>query len=258
MSEQLTVKQIKDQLKKVDALDDPLFLRLKEDPRSGVQTAIAQRKRLLNKQVQQQLEFQKRFKYENEFWNKGIQYVAGIDEVGRGPLAGPVVSAAVVLPKDFDLIKVNDSKQLSAKQRAELAPLIEKEALGIGIGTIDNQVIDQVNIYEAAKLAMQEALGNLTPVPEQLIIDAMTIKTDIAQLSLIKGDAKSISISAASIVAKVYRDKLMAKYAQEYPGYGFENNDGYGTKEHLKGLELYGPTPIHRRSFSPVQKFMNP
>ncbi|MGF7436512.1 ribonuclease HII [Lentilactobacillus senioris] len=256
MSEQLTVKQIEEQLKKVDSLNDPLFLRLKIDPRSGVQKAIVKNERRLHKQQERQIEFQNRFKYEQEFWHQGINYVAGIDEVGRGPLAGPVVAAAVILPKDFDLIEVNDSKQLSANQRANLAPLIRQEALGIGIGEIDNMIIDRVNIYEAAKLAMQEALSNLTPAPEQLIIDAMKINTVIPQLSLIKGDAKSISISAASIVAKVYRDQIMSQYAQQYPGYGFENNDGYGTKEHLTGLELYGVTPIHRQSFSPVKKFM--
>lgn len=257
MTEKLTVKAIEEQLTKVASLDDPLFLRLASDPRQGVQKAVLKRQRSIEQQQKKLTEFQHRFQYENDFWQKGVRYVAGIDEVGRGPLAGPVVSAAVIIPRDFDLIQVNDSKQLSAKQRAALAPLIQQEALAVGIGNISNETIDRVNIYEAARLAMKAALDDLDLVPDQLIIDAMTIDTSIPQLSLIKGDAKSISISAASIVAKIYRDDLMAQYAQKYPGYGFEHNDGYGTKEHLAGLARYGATPIHRRSFSPVPNYLS-
>lgn len=234
----------------------PEFVKeLENDQRKGVQVAIQQFYKRQMKIKKQRIEFEKRFHFEKEFWDQGIDLVAGIDEVGRGPLAGPVVSAAVILPHDFDLVEVNDSKQLSDKKRKNLYPLILEKAIAVGIGVADNKLIDEINIYQATKVAMKEALLNLNTLPQQLIIDAMEIDTSIPQLKLIKGDAKSISVSAASIVAKEYRDNLMIEYDKKYPGYDFANNVGYGTKKHLEGLKTLGVTPIHRKTFEPVAKF---
>ena len=192
---------------------------------------------------------------ERSFWNQGIEFVAGIDEVGRGPLAGPVVSAAVVLPHDFYLVDVNDSKQLSEKKREELYKQILEQAIAVGVGVADAHEIDELNIYQATRKAMLQAVQSLQVQPQQLIIDAMEIDTSIPQLKLIKGDAKSASVSAASIVAKEYRDHLMQFYDCIYPGYDFGHNVGYGTKTHLQGLQQNGITPTHRQSFEPVRKY---
>lgn len=232
---------------------DDFLHSLKDDPRKGVQQAL--KSYYLRKKREQTKEqaFEKRLRFEHSFWNQGLNLVAGIDEVGRGPLAGPVVSSAVILPHDFHLIEVNDSKQLSAKLREELYQEILKQSVAVGIGVADAGKIDQLNIYQATRLAMLQAVNNLQFQPDQLIIDAMEIDTLVPQLKLIKGDAKSASVSAASIVAKVYRDHLMQFYDQIYPGYDFIHNVGYGTQKHLDGLKRYGITPIHRRSFGPVK-----
>ena len=174
----------------------------------------------------------------------------------RGPLAGPVVSAAVILPENFHLVEVNDSKQLSLKKREELFDQIMEQALAVGIGIKDEQVIDSVNIYEATKLAMKEAVRELAVKPDCLLIDAMALDLNIPQEKIIKGDAKSISIACASIIAKVTRDKMMESYHEQYPGYGFDKNSGYGTKEHLEGLKLQGITPIHRKTFAPIKEMI--
>lgn len=175
--------------------------------------------------------------------------------MGRGPLAGPVVTAAVILDQSFDLIDVNDSKKLSPKRRLELYPQILSEAVSVSIGLKNADVIDKINIYEADRLAMAEAVNNLNIKPNELLVDAMNVPVDLPQIKLIKGDAKSNSIAAASIVAKVFRDKLMDDYDELYPQYGFKNNAGYGTREHLEALKKYGPTPIHRKTFAPVNEF---
>lgn len=196
--------------------------------------------------------------YERQLRASGIQYIAGVDEVGRGPLAGPVVSACVLLPENFDVLGVDDSKKLSEKKREELFDKILSEALAYGIGMCDNQVIDEINILEATKRAMTEAVKQADAMlrqkcgaaVEHLLIDALTLdKLQLAQTGLIKGDAKSLSIAAASIVAKVTRDRMMREYAKEYPYYAFESNKGYGTKAHYQGIAEHGITPIHRRSF---------
>lgn len=199
--------------------------------------------------------FHRRFKYEQQFWRQGIQTVAGVDEVGRGPLAGPVVACAVILPQDFDLVAVNDSKQLTPSIRKALAPQIKREAIAVGMGVVDNRVIDQINIYEATRVAMKQAVQELAPMPEEIIVDAMNIDVPIHQTRLIKGDAKSISVSAASILAKVYRDHLMDDFALKYPEYDFTHNAGYGTAKHLAALKKYGATPIHRKTFAPVKNY---
>lgn len=178
-----------------------------------------------------------------------VNCIAGMDEVGRGPLAGPVVTAAVILPRDFDVLGVNDSKKLTEKRREELYTKIKAEALDINIGMRDNREIDRINILNATKAAMKDAAEGLEIRPDLLLIDALTIDTDIPQEGIVKGDSKSLSIAAASIVAKVTRDHMMIDYAEEFPGYAFEKNKGYGTRAHYAGLDALGPCPIHRQSF---------
>ncbi|MCL1982184.1 MAG: ribonuclease HII [Clostridiales bacterium] len=196
--------------------------------------------------------------YEEELLRNGVRYIAGIDEVGRGPLAGPVVAAAVVLPADFSVQGVNDSKKLTAKKREELFPLILGQALAWGIGAVDNLTIDRINILEATKAAMRmaacEAGANLAARcgagVEHLLIDAVALKSvGIPQTSIIRGDEKSVSIAAASIVAKVARDSMMVGFHSVYPHYCFDRNKGYGTKAHYEGIERFGICEIHRRSF---------
>lgn len=249
----LTTTEIKAVLSKVTSFDDENLVLFQEDERKSVQQLVKSTFRRLEKQQKLEEHFEEMKIYENMARNNGYHLIAGIDEVGRGPLAGPVVTAAVILPVDFNLLEVNDSKQLSLKKREELYTKILEQAVSIGIGIKDEKVIDEVNIYEATKLAMNEAVENLSETPDCLLIDAMTLNLPIPQEKIIKGDAKSISIACASIVAKVTRDKMMEKYSDMYPGYGFEKNAGYGTKEHLLGLEKYGVTPIHRRSFAPIK-----
>lgn len=188
--------------------------------------------------------------YERELRDRGVRYIAGIDEVGRGPLAGPVVAAAVILPEDFDVLGVNDSKKLSEKRREELFIKIKEKAIAWAIGMADNRIIDEINILQATKQAMREAVGNLEVEPEHLLIDAVKLEdVDIPQTSIIKGDEKSLSVAAASILAKVTRDHMMVDYANEFPGYAFEKNKGYGTKAHYEGLRAQGLCPIHRKTF---------
>ncbi|MFD1421263.1 ribonuclease HII [Lactiplantibacillus songbeiensis] len=232
----------------------PEFLQaVQTDARKGVQLAYRHYLQQAEKQAALIARFNQHMQFERRFWSQGGQYVAGIDEVGRGPLAGPVVTAAVVLSPDFDLVEVNDSKQLTAKKRLELMPKILEQAVSVGLGVASAPVIDQLNIYEATRVAMKQAVENLTVQPTRLLVDAMQIPVPIKQTRLIKGDAKSASISAASIVAKVARDHLMEMYDQVYPGYDFADNMGYGTAKHLAGLKQLGVTPIHRHSFSPVR-----
>lgn len=188
--------------------------------------------------------------YEEQAFSNGIRLVAGMDEAGRGPLAGPVVAAAVILDPDQPVYGVNDSKKLSEKRRAALKPAIEAQAVSFGIGIIDEQVIDRINILEATKEAMCQAVAALDPQPELIMIDALTIpQIQIPQQGIIKGDAKSVSIAAASILAKETRDAIMRAYDEIYPEYGFAKHKGYGTKDHIEAIRKYGPCPIHRRSF---------
>ncbi|OJG28286.1 ribonuclease HII [Enterococcus caccae] len=197
--------------------------------------------------------FEEMQQFENSARAQGHRLIVGIDEVGRGPLAGPVVAAAVILPENFQLLGVNDSKKLSAKKRDELYDEIQNQAISIGIGMVDHNKIDEINIYQASKLAMGIALEDLCFIPDYLLIDAMKLDVKIPQESIIKGDARSVSIAAASIVAKVIRDRLMEDYGKMYPGYGFEKNAGYGTKEHLLGLQKQGICTIHRKTFAPIK-----
>ena len=192
---------------------------------------------------------------EEELYSGGIRYIAGIDEVGRGPLAGPVVAAAVILPCDFKVLGVNDSKKLSEKKREELYELITGEAVSYSIGIIDNYTIDEINILEATKLAMKQAIEGLDTKPEYILIDALTLKdVMIPQRGIIKGDSLSVSIAAASIVAKVTRDRMMNEYHNRYPYYSFNRNKGYGTKAHYEGIFDHGLCDLHRRSFLKKQR----
>ena len=248
-----TIKEVKERLAMIDELDHPLFEELILDGRAGVQAAISKRKRELQKQVDEDLRLEKMLAYEKELYAQGIDLIAGVDEVGRGPLAGPVVAAAVILPKACKIPGLNDSKKIPKSKHKAIYEAVLQNAIAIGIGVKDNHVIDQVNIYEATKLAMMEAIGQLEPQPQHLLIDAMKLDLPISQTSIIKGDANSLSIAAASIVAKVTRDQMMEEFDCEYPGYDFTQNAGYGTANHLAGLDQLGVTPIHRRSFEPVK-----
>ena len=248
-----TIKEVKERLAMIDELDHPLFEELILDGRAGVQAAISKRKRELQKQVDEDLRLEKMLAYEKELYTQGIHLIAGVDEVGRGPLAGPVVAAAVILPENCKIPGLNDSKKIPKSKHHAIYQAVLDQALSVGIGIKDNQVIDQVNIYEATKLAMLEAIQELDPRPQHLLIDAMRLDLPIPQTSIIKGDANSLSIAAASIVAKVTRDQMMEEFDCEYPGYDFTQNAGYGTANHLAGLDKLGVTPIHRRSFEPVK-----
>ena len=248
-----TIKEIKEQLANIQRLDDPLLTELEQDSRSGVIQAIAKRKREIQKRLDEDERLEGMLAYEKECYARGLELIAGVDEVGRGPLAGPVVAAAVILPKACKIPGLNDSKKIPKSKHKEIYEAVLQNAIAIGIGAKDNQVIDQVNIYEATKLAMMEAIGQLEPQPQHLLIDAMKLDLPISQISIIKGDANSLSIAAASIVAKVTRDQMMEEFDKEYPGYDFAQNAGYGTAKHLAGLDKLGVTPIHRRSFEPVK-----
>jgi len=250
----MTIKEIKELLN--NGVSEEEFAALKNDPRSGVQKLLTSYKRKQELLLKKKEQFLSRFQYERRFWGKS-QLVAGVDEVGRGPLAGPVVTAAVIIDENFDLIDVNDSKKLTPKRRLELYPKILEKAVSVGIGIKNAQVIDEINIYEADRLAMAEAVKNLDRKPDALLVDAMDVPIAIPQIKLIKGDAKSNSIAAASIVAKVFRDKLMDDYDALYPQYKFSKNAGYGTKDHLDALNKFGPTPIHRKSFEPIKSMLN-
>jgi len=188
--------------------------------------------------------------FERELYDRGCVYIAGTDEVGRGPLAGPVVAAAVILPQDFRILGVDDSKKLSEKKREQLFDAINREALTWGIGIVDSETIDRINILQASKLAMRMAIEQLDPRPDHLLVDAMTLETvSLPQTGIIRGDGRSVTIAAASILAKVTRDRMMLDYHRLYDCYAFDSNKGYGTQAHYDGLRKYGLCPIHRRSF---------
>ncbi len=194
------------------------------------------------------------YKYEKELYKSGCKYIGGVDEVGRGPLIGSVVAACVILPPDFILEGLTDSKKLSEKKRNEFYKVIWEKATSIGIGIVDEKVIDEVNIYEATKIAMKKAISDTNIKPDHVLIDAMPLDIDVPTTSIIKGDAKSISIAAASVIAKVTRDRMMYELDKIYPKYGFKKNKGYPTKAHREALLKYGVTEVHRKTYGPVKK----
>lgn len=253
----LTIAEVKTQLQTINNSDDPFIKEIRNDRRKGVQSALKQWEQRSKRRQEAEKEFKERFKYENYFWKQGCHFIAGMDEVGRGPLAGPVVTCAVILKPTFDLIGVTDSKQLTRKEREKLYLQIVNEAVEVSIAVNNAQVIDQMNIYAATQDAMMTSINKLHHQPDHILVDAVPLpELPIEQTTLIKGDQKSISVAAASIVAKEYRDHLMHDYDRLYPGYDFAENMGYGTKAHLAGLKQLGATPIHRRTFNPVPKYL--
>lgn len=220
----------------------------RSDDRGGVQKIVSAAEKRLEKYYAELERTESIKKYEKEYDN--YVYICGIDEVGRGPLAGPVVAGAVILPKDCDILYINDSKKLSAAKRDELYDEIMEKAVAVGLGYVGPERIDEINILQATYEAMREAVSKLEPQPDVLLNDAVTIPgLPQKQVPIIKGDAKSISIGAASIVAKVTRDRLMEEYDRMFPQYGFASNKGYGSAEHIAAIQKYGPTPIHRKTF---------
>ena len=231
----------------IEQLEEVIAL-YKDDERASVQKEIEKAYKKIAALEKEKERIAALWKYEKEY--EAFGYVCGIDEVGRGPLAGPVVAGAVILPKDCDILYINDSKKLSEKKREELYDIIMEKALAVGLGYASPERIDEINILQATYEAMREAIKNLSVTPDILLNDAVTIpEVSIKQVPIIKGDAKSISIGAASIIAKVTRDRLMIEYDKVFPEYGFASNKGYGSEAHINALKKYGPTPIHRRSF---------
>ncbi len=194
--------------------------------------------------------------YEKELIDKGIKLIGGIDEVGRGPLVGPVVASCVILPLNYKLEGLTDSKKLSEKKREKFFDILMKDAISIGIGIIDEKKIDEVNIYEATKLAMKDAFNKMEIKPEHVLVDAMPLELSVPTTSIIKGDAKSLSIAAASVIAKVTRDRMMDELDKKYPYYNFKKNKGYPTKEHVEAINKYGIIKEHRKTYGPVKDYI--
>ncbi|KGM45328.1 ribonuclease HII [Neobacillus niacini] len=252
----VTIAEIEQQLTNIKDESDPFFIKIQQDERKGVQQLIHRWQKKMEQERQLKEKFVEMKGYELKWRTQGYKYIAGVDEVGRGPLAGPVVAAAVILPEDFYLPGIDDSKKISEKKRNEYDEIIRREALAVSVAKIDAAEIDRVNIYEATKKAMLAAIASLSPQPEVLLIDAMKLETPFMVDSIIKGDAKSVSIAAASIVAKVARDRLMVELSTQFPEYGFQQNMGYGTKEHIHAIQSHGITPYHRKSFAPVKEWV--
>ena len=244
-----SISEIKTELIKDDEAALKAFVEIySSDERDGVKKLVASAEKSILAIENEKKRMWEMFHYERLYPEK--QYIAGIDEVGRGPLAGPVVTCALILPKDCNILHINDSKKLSAKERDRLYDLLTKEAVSYAIGIEGPETIDDINILQATIKAMKQAVSELSVKPDQLFIDAVKLPDiDIDQRSIIKGDAKSASIAAASIVAKVTRDRMMEEYDKIYPGYGFASNKGYGSADHIKALKELGPCEIHRRSF---------
>ncbi|MEW8971616.1 MAG: ribonuclease HII [Mesobacillus sp.] len=249
-----TISEIEQQLFGKEEVNKEILKVLKNDSRKGVQKILLkwERQEALKKQVHEQ--FVNMTSFERECRSEGFQNIAGIDEAGRGPLAGPVVAAAVILPENFYLPGLNDSKKLTESKREEYFEVIMAEALSVGVGIISAAEIDEINILQASKKAMLTAVNELGVTPDYLLIDAVKLDTPYPFEALIKGDSRSISIAAASIIAKVTRDRLMKELSLEYPQYGFGANMGYGTPEHLNALREHGVTEHHRKSFAPVRE----
>lgn len=225
-----------------------LLMQYEQDDRAGVRAAVERGRKCLAAYEKEKARCETLKKYEREY--AVYTHICGIDEVGRGPLAGPVVAGAVILPKNCDILYINDSKKLSEKKREELYDVIMERAVAVGLGYSTPERIDEINILQATYEAMRQAVASLQVTPDLLLNDAVTIpEVTVRQIPIIKGDAKSISIGAASIVAKVTRDRLMVQYDEVYPQYGFASNKGYGAQIHIDALKKYGPCPIHRRSF---------
>lgn len=249
MAQEKKIGLIKEEYQAAEDLSLPVFIETYEsDERLGVKKLVEQAKKRVEKLAAERERIYRLQEYERKY--PDAAYICGIDEVGRGPLAGPVVAGAVILPKNCEILYINDSKKLSAAKREELYDTIMEQAIATGIGVVSPERIDEINILQATYEAMREAIKNLGKIPDILLNDAVTIPlVSIPQVPIIKGDAKSISIGAASIIAKVTRDRMMVEYDAQYPGYGFAQNKGYGSAEHIAAIKSNGPTPIHRRTF---------
>ena len=245
------IQSVKQKLQAATLEELPVFIQqYTSDERTGVKVLVAKAQKTLDAYQREVARTKAMMAYEEKY--SDYAYICGIDEVGRGPLAGPVVAGAVILPKDCKLLYLNDSKQLTEKKREELYDRIMEEAVAVGIGYNSPERIDEINILQATYEAMREAISKLSVAPTLLLNDAVTIPglpEELKQVPIIKGDAKSISIAAASIVAKVTRDRLMVQYDEVFPEYGFAANKGYGSAAHIEALQTYGPCPIHRHSF---------
>lgn len=249
MSEIKKIAGVKEELQAAEEGMLPAFiLKYETDQRAGVRKLVAQAKKSLQALQQERQRIEHLKVYEKQYENKG--YICGVDEAGRGPLAGPVVAGAVILPKDCEILYINDSKKLSAAKREELYGVIMEQAVAVGVGIVGPARIDEINILQATYEAMRQAIQNLSVTPDILLNDAVTIpQVTIPQVPIIKGDAKSISIGAASIIAKVTRDRLMIEYDKVMPEYGFAQNKGYGSKAHMEAIREHGASLIHRQSF---------
>lgn len=248
-----TIKQVEALFAEQKITEEFLTL-CRNDGRKAIGTLV----RRYERQQQERQRVAELYNYERQFWAKGCNLVAGVDEAGRGPLAGPVSVAAVILPHDLYLPKINDSKKLSAKVRDELYDEIMDKALAIKTALVDAKTIDRVNIYQATINGMYESIFGLAQEPQAVLIDAVKLDNlPMVSESIIKGDAKSASIAAASIIAKVNRDRLMDEYDKQYPEYGFAQHKGYGTAQHIEALKKYGPCPIHRLSFEPIRSMVD-
>lgn len=250
----MNIGEIKDRYKKIpEENTEELKAFIAEfsiDERAGVQSLVNQAKKKLDLYEAELSRTEEMLSFEKKYWEMGYEYICGIDEVGRGPLAGPVVTCAVILPKDERILYLNDSKKLSAKKREELYDIIIEKAVAYGIGINSEERIDEINILQATYEAMRMAIGNLQVKPDILLNDAVKIPmVNIEQVPIIKGDTLSASIAAASIVAKVTRDRMMHEFDKLYPEYDFASNVGYGSQKHIEAIKKFGPCPIHRRSF---------
>ncbi|SDB90005.1 ribonuclease HII [Shouchella lonarensis] len=248
-----TVAEIKAQFAKGTVNAGELSV-LRADQRKGVQQLVARYEQALEKQARAEAIHERMWKFERALQQEGYELIAGVDEVGRGPLAGPVVAAACILPQQFKLVGLTDSKQLTKSAREQFAPYIKAKALSWHIASVSAEEIDRTNILVATKEAMLQAIQGLTKTVDHLLLDAIKLPHGAPQTSLIKGDTKSISIAASSVLAKVWRDEYMVDLARTYPQYGFEYHAGYGTRAHLHALKKYGPTQAHRQSFRPVRE----
>lgn len=253
----MKIKEIEQRLFLENNVTEQLINELRQDERVGVKKLLKKYETMKKQEEELRRSFHEKSKYENQLRSQGIEFIAGVDEVGRGPLAGPVVSAAVILPKNFYLPGLTDSKKLTKQKREQFYEQILNEAISIHVSFISAEKIDEINIYEATKRAMIAAINGLSVKPEHVLIDAMKLAIDIPQTSIIKGDDNSISIAASSVIAKVERDRYMVRLNEKYPQYGFDCHMGYGTKEHLEAIQTYGVINEHRKSFRPVKEALS-
>lgn len=249
-------------VKEIEALlgrgevDTELLIKLQADSRSSVRKAVERYFHRMQNLLKEHQRIQRLYDYERQFYNQGHYHVAGVDEVGRGPIAGPVTVGAVILPPQWECVGINDSKKLSPHKREQLFSEIMENAVAVSCVSLSEKEVDRLNIYQAAKRGMYNAIAGLSVHAEAVLIDAMPLRLDVPSQSIIKGDTLSASIAAAAIIAKVTRDRMMCEYDKIYPEYGFSQHKGYLTEQHREAIEKYGPCPIHRRSFEPVRSMM--